>query len=135
MGWESCHLAHKVDASDCRILLHQLGLANFVLLRARLAFAQVCKQATSWADMAGVDPQKICDAAFWKSESMFATHYKLDLVHGARSDFGRRILQLAASSAAESSVRRRLGSARPGGMSSPVGFTIPRVSRTKKFSQ
>ena len=56
---------------------------------------QVRKQVTSWADMAGVEPQKICDAATWRSESVFARHYMLDLLHGAHSDFGRQNLWLS----------------------------------------
>jgi hypothetical protein len=70
---------------------------------------QVRKQATSWADMAGIDPQKICDAATWKSDSVFARHYHLDLVHGARSDLGRSVLRLGASSSAEAALPRRVG--------------------------
>ena len=70
---------------------------------------QVRKQATSWADMALVDPQKICDAALWSSDNMFARHYRLDLHHQGRAELGRRVLQLSASHSAEASVRSRLG--------------------------
>ena len=73
----------------------------------------VRKQATSWADLAGVDPQRICEAATWQStnklSSMFARHYRLDLLGENRSSLGRRVLNLAASSAAESD----LGGTRP----------------------
>ena len=74
----------------------------------------VRKQATSWADLAGVDPEKICQAATWQStnklSSMFARHYRLDLLAECPSDFGRQVLKSAASSTAERSVKRSLGS-------------------------
>ena len=78
-------------------------------LPGRVKGHQVRKQSTSWADMAGVDPQKICDAAIWQSGSMFARHYKLDLHHQSRAELGRRVLQLSASRSAEASLRRHLG--------------------------
>ena len=97
---------------------------------------QVRKQAVSWADMAGVDPQKICDAATWKSDNMFAQHYRLDIIHGARSDFGRRLLQLAASTAAEAALRRSLNAPRPptgtGSLPAPRHFHIPKISKSSK---
>ena len=97
---------------------------------------QVRKQATSWADMAGVEPQKICDAATWRSQSVFARHYKLDLLHGARSDFGRQILRLAGSSTAEASLRRHLGAAAPASSSSlPEGYRIPRNAPASSRSE
>jgi len=71
---------------------------------------QVRSQAASWAEAAGVDPQKICDAATWRTGNMFAKHYRLDLHHAGRSEFGRRVLALSASSTAASSVRRNLKS-------------------------
>ena len=70
---------------------------------------QVRKQATSWADMASVDPQKICDAAIWKTGCTFAKHYRLDLLHQNRSELGRRVLTLAASSSAEAALDRHQG--------------------------
>ena len=69
---------------------------------------QVRKQATSWADLAGVTPVDICRAATWKSTSMFARHYRLQLLHDADTDLGRRVIQLSASSSAERAVQRRL---------------------------
>ena len=62
---------------------------------------QTRSQATSWAEMAGVDPQTLCNAATWSSSCVFAKHYRLDLVAKARSDFGRRVLMAAGSSAAD----------------------------------
>ena len=89
---------------------------------------QVRKQATSWADMAGVDPQKICDAAIWKSKCMFARHYRLDLSHSVRSDFGRRILQASASSSTETLLQRHLDAAAPSSSSGlSLGFRIPKL--------
>ena len=58
---------------------------------------QTRKQATSIADLAGVDPQAICDAATWASRCTFARHYRLDLVAQVRSRFGRTVLQVAGS--------------------------------------
>ena len=89
---------------------------------------QVRKQATSWADAAGVDPQTICDAATWKTSSTFARHYQLDLQHGQRSYFGKRILQLSASSSAETSVKHTLATrtARGGGNSN---YRIPKLTK------
>ena len=97
---------------------------------------QVRKQAVSWADMAGVDPQKICDAATWQSDNMFAQHYRLDIIHGARSDFGRRLLRLAASTAAEAALRRSLHVPRPptgtGSLPAPRNFRIPKIAKSSK---
>ena len=87
---------------------------------------QVRKQGTSWADAARVDPQKICDAATWRSSSVFVRHYQLDLVHGARADFGRRVLRVVASSSAEASLRRSLGAAPPSSSGLPDGYRIPK---------
>ena len=69
---------------------------------------QVRSQAASWAEAAGVDPQKICDAATWKTDCTFAKHYRLDLVHARRSEFGRQILRQSASRSATASRRRTL---------------------------
>jgi hypothetical protein len=55
-------------------------------------------QATSWAALMGVEPQKICRAATWSSSCTFAKHYQLDLFHKASSEFGARILRSAAAS-------------------------------------
>ena len=55
------------------------------------------KQAVSMAEMAGVDPQCICQAATWASSSTFAKYYRLNLMTKAHSDFGRRVLKLAGS--------------------------------------
>ena len=94
---------------------------------------QVQKQATSWADMAGVDPQRICDAAMWKSQSVFAKHYQLDLIHGARREFGKRVLQLAASSSAEASLRRHLGITKPASNCNLLNsYKIPNLPRAKE---
>ena len=85
----------------------------------------------SWADMASVVPQKICDAAMWRSKGVLFRHHELDLLHGVRSDFDRQILQLSASSTAETFLRRRLGAAAPASSSSlPDGYRIPRAAPT-----
>ncbi len=88
---------------------------------------QVRKTATSWADMAGVDPQLICNAATWSSDSMFARYYHLDIVQGHRSVFGKQVMRLAASSAADAAVRRALGT--ESSASSLTTFRIPRLSK------
>ena len=44
---------------------------------------QTRKQAVSIADMAGVDPKRICDAT-WASSSTFAKYYRLNLMAEAR---------------------------------------------------
>ena len=67
---------------------------------------QTRSQATSWAEMAGVDPQVICNAATWSSTCTFAQHYRLNVVSRQKSDFGRRVLALAGSSSASSSAVR-----------------------------
>ena len=38
------------------------------------------KQLVSIAQMAGVDPNRICDAATWASSSTFAKYYRLNLM-------------------------------------------------------
>jgi hypothetical protein len=58
---------------------------------------QTCKQATSIADLAGVDPHTICEVANWASLCTFAHHYHLDFVAQVRSRFGRMVLQVAGS--------------------------------------
>ena len=91
---------------------------------------QVRKTATSWADMAGVDPQLICNAATWSSDSMFARFYHLDIVQGHRSVFGRQVMRLAASSSADAAVRRALGS-EPSSRSL-ASYTIPKLSQQRR---
>ena len=78
---------------------------------------QVSKQATSWADAAGVDPQTICDAATWKTTSTLARRYQLDLQHGQKISLCKRVLQLSASSSADTSVKHSIATqpARGGG--------------------
>ena len=100
----------------------------------------VRKQATSWADLAGVEPEKICEAATWQStnklSSMFARHYRLDLLRENRSDFGRQVLRSAASSTAERSLKRGLGepSRNPPEKATRGGDTyrIPKLSRKSR---
>ena len=80
----------------------------------RIKGHDVRKMATSWAEVAGVDPVNICKAATWKSESMFARFYRLDIFHDSRSEFGRSILGIAASASTERARRSSLTpSARP----------------------
>jgi hypothetical protein len=52
-------------------------------------------QATSWATLAGVEPDKICAAATWASGNTFARHYDLNLFHQADADFGSAVLRTA----------------------------------------
>ena len=59
---------------------------------------QVRMHAVSWADMAAVDPRKICDAVTARSDCMFARLYSLDPADSVSSYFGRRILSSASSS-------------------------------------
>lgn len=91
---------------------------------------QVRKMATSWADMARVDPQKICDAAIWRSSCTFAKHYKLDLLHKNRSELGRRVLALSASSSAERALTRTLGSG-----AAPIGTRGSRSNQIPKLKK
>jgi len=46
---------------------------------------QTRSQATSWAEMAGVDPDNICKAATWSTQCTFAKHYRLNIVEAHRS--------------------------------------------------
>ena len=85
---------------------------------------QVRKMATSWADLAMVDPQKICEAATWRSSNMFARHYRLNLLHEGRMELGTRVLALAASKPAEVALKQRL-----------AGYTIPKVSKPRSPNQ
>ena len=41
---------------------------------------QTCKMAVTYVDMAGVDPQTICEAATWQSTFTFAKCYRLEAV-------------------------------------------------------
>ena len=63
---------------------------------------QVRKQAVSMAELSGVSPQAICEAATWSSTCTFAKFYRLNVLEQARSSFGRRVLQVACPAASES---------------------------------
>jgi hypothetical protein len=71
---------------------------------------QTRKLATSIADMAGVDPQDICNAATWASGSTFVKAYRLNVTEKVSSTFGRQILRVAGS--ATPADARRWGSYR-----------------------
>ena len=75
---------------------------------------QTRKQAVCIAEMAGVDPKIICNAATWAASSTFAKYYRLNIMAEGCSDFGRRVLRLAGSSG------RRVGT---GSLS---GYRIPK---------
>ena len=98
---------------------------------------QVRKQAVSYADMAGVSPQVICDSATWGSSCVFAKHYSLDLTHRKRSDFGRQILTITASTSAEASMGRNLSAvtAPPSAPNPLAGFRIPKLPGTNSQSK
>ena len=85
----------------------QLAYQSFELPLPQVKGHQVRKQATSWADLAGVSPEDICRAATWRSSNVFARHYKLRL-KDVDTRLSHRVLQLSASSAAERAVKRRL---------------------------
>ena len=53
---------------------------------------QTCKMAVTYADMAGSDPQTICEAATWRNSITFARFYLLDSVANSDAEFGRRVL-------------------------------------------
>jgi len=59
---------------------------------------QTRKMAVTYADMAGADPQTICEAATWQNTNTFARFYRLDAVANSDAEFGRRVLTLAGSS-------------------------------------
>ena len=89
--------------STKRISAWLVELIEFVYLKSHLPVPQgirghqTRKQATSIADLAGVPPQTICEAATWASNCTFARHYRLDMVAQVRSRFGRTVLQVAGS--------------------------------------
>ncbi|XP_069622388.1 uncharacterized protein [Ranitomeya imitator] len=49
--------------------------------------------ATSWAERAGASLEQICRAATWASANTFCKHYKLDVLSGYHTAFGRKVLQ------------------------------------------
>ena len=49
---------------------------------------QTRKMAVTYADMAGADPQTICEAATWQNTNMFARFYRLDSVTNSDTKFG-----------------------------------------------
>ena len=59
---------------------------------------QTHKMAVTYADIAGADPQTICDAATWANTWMFAKFYLLDIIANSDAEFGQRVLMLACSS-------------------------------------
>ena len=95
--------SHGSAISKQRISAWLVELIQFVYQKSHLPIPkgikghQTRKQATSIADLAGVDPQAICDAATWASRCTFARHYRLDMVAQVRSRFGRTVLQVAGS--------------------------------------
>ena len=91
---------------------------------------QVRKQAVSMAELVGVSPQAICEAATWASTCTFAKCYRLNLVEQQRSDFGRRVLQVAGSSKSsgtKTTVPREQTSQPQGGTLS--GYRIPKLKK------
>lgn len=69
---------------------------------------QTRKLATSIADMAGVNPQDVCNAVTWASGSTCVEAYGLSVREKVSSTFGRRILRVAG--AATPADARRWGS-------------------------
>ena len=63
---------------------------------------QTRKQAVSMAELAGVSPDQICEAATWTSTCTFAKFYCLNLAAQANATFGRRVLQVAGASSSVS---------------------------------
>ena len=91
---------------------------------------QVRKQAVSLAELAGVSPQAICEAATWSSTCTFAKYYRLNLMEQQRSDFGRRVLRVAGSSGpsgTQTTVPRGASEQPAGGCLS--GYRIPLKKR------
>ena len=88
------------------------------------------RQSTSWAAEAGVDPQRICDAATWSSSSAFVRHYKLRVQSQARSEFGHSVLKRAATSMGRS-LRHPASSV----LSQPSRGTIPKVYKIPRISR
>ena len=61
--------------------------------RGKVKGHDIRMMATSWADVAGVDPTRICEAATWKSENMFAQFYRLNLFPKSRTTSAERALE------------------------------------------
>ena len=55
--------------------------------------------AVTNANMAGADPQTICEATCWANTYTFAKFYQLQAVANSDAEFGRRVLMLAGFSA------------------------------------
>ena len=56
------------------------------------------KMAVTYADMAGADPQSICNAATWPNTNTFVRFYRLNTIANSDVEFGRRVLTLAGPS-------------------------------------
>lgn len=87
---------------------------------------QVRKQAVSMAELSGVSPQAICEAATWSSTCTFAKYYRLNVMEQARSTFGRRVLQVACPTASESAPTPGSGLRAP---SSGGSYRIPKLKK------
>ena len=93
--------------SKQRISAWLVELIEFVYKQADLPIPQGIKghqtrsQAASLADLAGVSPQQICDAATWATGCTFARHYRLDMTAQVRSQFGRSVLTISGSAPAD----------------------------------
>ncbi|XP_073426169.1 uncharacterized protein [Dendrobates tinctorius] len=49
--------------------------------------------SASWAERAGASVDQICRVATWASLNTFCKHYKLDVLAGQQTAFGRKVLQ------------------------------------------
>ena len=75
----------------------------------------VRKVATSWADMARVEPQLICEAATWSSSCTFARHYNLKLIRSNKLQLSKSVLRSSASTSAERRQAPRAATRHPYG--------------------
>jgi hypothetical protein len=91
-----------VPISKTRLSRWLVELIKWVYCQERLDVptgmkGQQTQKSTSITDMAGVDPQLICNAATWALRCTFAKHYRLNLAIKARSDFSRQVLPVTGS--------------------------------------
>ena len=70
---------------------------------------QTREQVVSITEMAGIDPQLICQTATWASSNNFAKYYRHVLIARARLVFGRRVLKLAGPSSRVTGTGSLLG--------------------------
>ena len=89
---DSVSIGHSVSTCDTPVISGKMAQPS------SLSPIVTHKMVVTYADMAGADPQTICEAACWTNTCTFAKLYWLDSIANSDVEFGRRVLMLSWSS-------------------------------------